>query len=173
MKKLLFTCVVLALGGCAQLGMQDLHDYVSQVKARAPTPIDPIPQIKQAETFLYVADSRRSPFTPSEAAETTAVAVAQGDGPRPDPNRRKEELEGYPLDTLNMVGTLKKQAHYWALVQTKDGTIHRVKPGNYLGDNYGRILEIDEDHINLRELIQDGAGGYLERQASLALGERE
>lgn len=101
------------------------------------------------------------------------VAAAQGDGPRPDPNRRREELEGYPLDTLKMVGTLEKQSHYWGLVQTKDRMIHRVELGNYLGENYGRILDIDEDRISLRELIQDGAGGYLERQASLALGERE
>lgn len=172
MKKILIACFALALGGCAQ-NMQDLHDYVAQVKARGSTPIDPIPQIKRAETFLYVADGRRSPFTPSEVAEMVTVAAAQGDGPRPDPNRRREELEGYPLDTLKMVGTLEKQSHYWGLVQTRDRMIHRVELGNYLGENYGRILDIDEDRISLRELIQDGAGGYLERQASLALGERE
>ncbi len=173
MKKILITCVALALGGCAQQSKQDLHDYVVQVKARAATPIEPIPQIKQAETFLYVADNRRSPFVPSAEAVPVEVAAVSGDGPRPDPNRRKEELEGYSLDTLNMVGTLKKQAQYWGLIQTKDGTIHRVKPGNHLGENYGRILDIDENRVSLRELIQDGAGGYLERQASLALGERE
>ncbi len=172
MKRMLLTCAVLALGGCAQ-NMQDLHDYLAQVKARAPTPIDPIPQIKQAETFLYVADARRSPFTPSTASELVTVAATRGDGPRPDPNRRREELEGYPLDTLKMVGTLKKQSNYWGLVQTRDRMIHRVEAGNHLGENYGRILDIDEDRISLRELIQDGAGGYLERQASLALGERE
>jgi len=172
MKRILITCAVLALGGCAQ-NMQDLHDYLAQVKARAPTPIDPIPQIKQAETFLYVADARRSPFTPSTASELVTATTVRGDGPRPDPNRRREELEGYPLDTLKMVGTLKKQSNYWGLVQTRDRMIHRVEAGNYLGENYGRILDINEDRINLRELVQDGAGGYLERQASLALGERE
>jgi type IV pilus assembly protein PilP len=172
MKRMLITCAVLALGGCAQ-DKQDLHDYLAQVKARAPTPIDPIPQIKQAETFLYVADNRRSPFIPSTVSEMVTAAASSGDGPRPDPNRRREELEGYPLDTLRMVGTLKKQSNYWGLVQTRDRMIHRVERGNYLGENYGRILDIDEDRVSLRELIQDGAGGYLERQASLALGERE
>ena len=172
MKRMLLTCAVLVLGGCAQ-NMQDLHDYLAQVKARAPTPIDPIPQIKQAETFLYVSDDRRSPFTPSTASELVTAATVRGDGPRPDPNRRREELEGYPLDTLKMVGTLKKQSNYWGLVQTRDRMIHRVEAGNHLGENYGRILDINEDRISLRELIQDGAGGYLERQASLALGERE
>ena len=171
MKRMLIACAVLALGGCTQ-DMQDLHDYLAKVKERAPTPIDPIPQVRQAETFLYVADNRRSPFVPSTASEMVTAAAGRGDGPRPDPNRRKEELEGYPLDTLKMVGTLKRESDYWGLVQTKDRMIHRVGAGNYLGVNYGRITDINENRISLRELIQDGAGGYLERQASLALGER-
>ena len=172
MKRMLIACVALALGGCTQ-DMQDLHDYLAQVKERAPTPIDPIPQIRQAETFLYVADNRRSPFVPSTASELVTAAAARGTGPRPDPNRRREELEGYPLDTLKMVGTLKGETDYWGLVQTKDRMIHRVGVGNYLGENYGRITDIDENRMSLRELIQDGAGGYLVRQASLTLGERE
>lgn len=171
MNRMLITCAVLALAGCER-SMQDLHDYVAQVKARAPTPIDPIPQIRQAETFLYVADNRRSPFVPSTASEMITAAAARGTGPRPDPNRRREELEGYPLDTLRMVGTMEKQSNYWGLIQTRDSMIHRVAPGNYMGENYGRIVDIDENRISLRELIEDGAGGYLERQASLALGER-
>ena len=172
MKRMFITCAALALAGCTQ-DMQDLHDYLAQVKARAPTPIDPIPQIRQAETFLYVADNRRSPFVPSTASDMVIAATARGTGPRPDPNRRREELEGYPLDTLKMVGTLNKQSNYWGLVQTRDRMIHRVGVGNYLGKNYGRITDINENRISLRELIQDGAGGYLVRQASLALGERE
>ncbi len=173
MKRILIGCVVLALGGCVQYDKQDLHDFIEQVKVRPPTPIDPIPQIKHAETFLYLANNRRSPFVPSAVADTMEVALGSGDGPKPDPNRRREELEGYPLDTMGMVGTLRKQDHYWGLIQTNDGTIHRVKPGNHLGENYGRIVDIDEDRISLRELIQNGAGGYLERQVSLALSERE
>ena len=172
MKRMFITCAALALAGCTQ-DMQDQHDYLAQVKARAPTPIDPIPQIRQAETFLYVADNRRSPFVPSTASDMVIAATARGTGPRPDPNRRREELEGYPLDTLKMVGTLNKQSSYWGLVQTRDRMIHRVGVGNYLGKNYGRITDINENRISLRELIQDGAGGYLVRQASLTLGERE
>lgn len=172
MKRVLITSVALLLAGCGQ-DMHDLHDYLAKVKAREPTPIEPIPQIRQAETFLYVHDNRRSPFVPSIASELVTAEAAQGSGPRPDPNRRREELEGYSLDTLKMVGTLKKDSSYWGLVQTRDRMIHRVEAGNYLGVNYGRILDIDENRISLRELIQDGAGGYLERQASLTLGERE
>lgn len=173
MKKYLMTAMAtLFLAGCAQHGLNDLQEYVAEVKARPPTPIDPIPQITQAETFLYVAENRRDPFVPTDVVEDV-LAQNTEDGPRPDPNRRKEELEAFPLDALKMVGTLDRQGEMWALVQTPDGIIHRVKAGNYLGQNDGRIIGIEEERVSLVELIPNGRGGYLERQASLALGERD
>jgi len=163
--------VVFLLAGCEDRDMRDLENYVAEVKARPPTPIDPIPQIVQAETFLYIGDDRRDPFTPTkEIADVLQESTEEG--PRPDPNRRKEELEFFPLDSLKMVGTMNRKGRMWGLVQTPDGTIHRVRVGNHLGQNYGRITSIDEEHITLVELIPNGRGGYLERQASLALGER-
>ena len=74
---------------------------------------------------------------------------------------------------MGAYGTLDRKGEMWALVQTPDGTIHRVKTGNYLGQNDGRITAIEEERVNLVELIPNGRGGYLERQASLALGERD
>ncbi len=88
-------------------------------------------------------------------------------GIQPDFNRRKEELESYALDTLRMVGILEQSGITWGLVKTKEGTIHRVKSGNYMGQNHGRIMQISEDKIEVSEIIQDGSGGYSERQASL------
>ena len=174
MKKRHLTMAVamLFLAGCVRHGMNDLQEYVAEVKARPPTPIDPIPQITQAETFLYVAENRRDPFVPTDVVEDV-LGESTEEGPRPDPNRRKEELEAFPLDALKMVGTLDRKGEMWALVQTPDGTIHRVKTGNYLGQNDGRIIAIEEERVNLVELIPNGRGGYLERQASLALGERD
>lgn len=170
MRKAIVPAVLgILLGGCADTGMQDLHAYVAEVKARPPGPIEPIPQIKEAETFLYVAGGRRDPFAPSEEGEEEQ-GKASGSGVVPDFNRRKEELEGYSLDSLRMVGTLQQQEAFWGLVKTNDGTIHRVRVGNYLGRNHGQITQIGEDQIDLRELVQDGGGGYIERQASLALG---
>lgn len=172
MRYLISVLMLLLLAGCANQDMSDLRSYVEEVKNRPPTPIEPIPQIKQAETYLYVGGDRRNPFVPTE--DTSDVMVADtGSGPRPDPNRRKEELESYPLDALKMVGTLDQNEAVWALVQSPDGTIHRVRTGNYLGQNDGRIISIEEEKINVVELIPNGSGGYLERQASLTLGERD
>ncbi|WP_456447565.1 pilus assembly protein PilP [Thiolapillus sp.] len=172
MKYLIPSLMILFLAGCANQDMSDLRSYVEEVKSRPPTPIEPIPQIQQAETYLYVGGDRRNPFVPTEDTSEVMVADA-GTGPRPDPNRRKEELESYPLDSLKMVGTLDQNKAVWALVQSPDGTIHRVKTGNYLGQNDGRIISIEEEKVNVVELIPNGSGGYLERQASLTLGERD
>lgn len=121
---------------------------------------------------MYVGGNRRNPFVPTEDG-TEVMVNTDSTGPRPDPNRRKEELDSFPLDALKMVGTLDQKNSVWALVQSPDGTIHRVKSGNYLGQNDGRIVSIEEEKINVTELIPNGSGGYLERQASLALGERD
>ncbi len=172
MRKSLYPILaVLLLTGCVQKDMRDLEEYVAEVKARPPTPIDPIPQITQAETFLYIGDNRRDPFVPTEEIEDVLAGPTE-EGPRPDPHRRKEELEAFPLDSLKMVGTMDRDGQKWGLVQTPDGTIHRVKAGNYLGQNDGRIVSIEDERINIVELIPNGRGGYLERRASLALGER-
>ncbi len=169
---LLLALISLALGGCVRKDMQDLKEYVAEVKARPPTPIDPIPQLKQAETFLYVADDRRDPFVPTDEI-TDVLTPTVEEGPRPDPNRRKEELESYPLDALRMVGTLDKDGERWALIRSPDGTIHRVKKGNYLGKNDGRIVNITEERVEVVELIPNGTGGYIEREAQLTLGDQE
>lgn len=161
---------VLLLAGCANQDMSDLRDYVAEVKARPPGPLPPLPELRQVEPFLYVPAGRRDPFQPQEAIVETPVVKPTG-GPTPDFNRRKEELEQYSLDTLRMVGTLEQDGEIWGLVQTQDGTIHRVKKGNYMGLNHGRIVRIGEDKIELSELLQDGSGGYIENDAALGLGE--
>jgi type IV pilus assembly protein PilP len=91
-----------------------------------------------------------------------------GSGPRPDANRRKEVLEAFPLDGLNMVGTIGS-GDLIGLVLAPDRVTYRVRPGNYLGQNDGRVTAIFEDRIEMVELVPDGAGGWLERQAKIAL----
>ena len=158
------------LAGCASQDMSDLRAFVEEVKQRPPGRIEPLPEIKEIETHTYSSMDLRNPFAPEQVPETQA-SVAQSSGLMPDFNRRKEELEGFPLDTLRMVGTIDKEDQVWGLIKTNDGTIHRVKNGNYMGMNYGKIDRVSEEKIELTEIIQDGQGGYIERQATVALGE--
>lgn len=154
---------VLLLAGCGG-GLDDLRAEIAQAKQRPGGRIAPLPEVTPYESYEYSMADRRSPFLQSLAGET-------GSGPRPDSRRPREFLEQFPLDTLKMVGTLKLGSASYGLVQTKDGLIHRVLPGNRLGQNDGRILSIGEARIALVEIVPDGLGGYLERPAALALSE--
>lgn len=169
MRKFVPLLVPLLLAGCANKDMSDLQSYVAEVKSRQPSGIEPIPEIKQVIGFVYSAKERRDPFTRQEDEAATAETVLD-DGVRPDPNRRKEELEAFTLDSLRMVGTLEQDAETWGLVKTSEGTIHRVAAGNYMGQNDGRITRISEDKIELIELVPTGSG-FLEQEAAIALGE--
>jgi type IV pilus assembly protein PilP len=158
------------VSGCANPSRDELRAYGEKQKAAPPARIEPLPEIKQIETFLYTEAGRRNPFVDMSGEQAEAKGVA-GNGLSPDFNRRKEELEGFPLDSIRMVGTLEQTGIAWGLVKTKEGTVHKVKTGNYMGQNHGRIMLITEDRIELNEIVQDGSGGYIERQASLALAE--
>ncbi len=170
---LLLLASALAVGGCADDSMKDLKAYAEEVKSRPGGPIKPVPEFKPAETYTYAPGDRRSPFAIQEAESEPTQAVAGGTGPRPDPNRRREELEQFPLDTLRMVGILEQNNEIWGLVQSKEKTIYRVQPDNYMGQNHGKITRITEESIELTELIPDGIGGYIERQAKLDLAGSE
>ena len=164
--------LALAIGGCTVGSTDDLKQWVEQVRNSQHTRIEPLPEFKPYETFIYQAQDLRDPFTPSaEGSVTPLPGAQQGSGIHPDANRPREPLEEYPLDTLRMVGTLEKDGQTWALVRAPDGTIHRVRPGNYLGQNHGKIARITEYEIELTEIIPDGLGGWMERTASLALSE--
>lgn len=158
--------MVIAFAGCAG-DMDDLDSYINETKAKPGGRIEPLPEITPYEVFAYVADAEgiRSPFAP----DLPQVNQSAGNGTRPDPERSREFLEGFPLDSLRMVGTLRQGDTSFGLVQDAAGLIHRVVPGNYLGQNDGRIVEITESKIGLIEIISDGIGGYLEREAAVGL----
>jgi type IV pilus assembly protein PilP len=142
---------------------RDLEKWVAEVKARPAPPLDPLPVMQQFETFEYAAQALRDPF--SEAFSD----ISGGSGPRPDPNRPKQTLEQFPLDSLDMVGTLGTGSNLIALVMAPDKVTYRVRPGVYLGQADGRVTAVYEDRIELVELVPDGAGGWLERPATVAL----
>ena len=161
---LVVAALVLRLAACGR-STRDLEEYVAEVKSRPGPPLDPLPVMQQFETFEYAAQGLRDPFSmPDDERQT-----ASGSGPRPDPDRRKEALEEFPLDALDMVGTLGTAGSQIGLIMDPDGVIHRVQLGNYMGQNDGRIMSIHEDRIELVELVSDGAGGWIERDATVAL----
>ncbi|MCC5795632.1 MAG: pilus assembly protein PilP [Chromatiales bacterium] len=155
----------LALAGCSR-GMDDLMVYIDEVKARPGGRIEPLPQIQPYETFSYSAGQLRSPFQPDRPQARGPAA-----GPRPDATRPREYLEQFPLDTLKMAGTVTLGGQTYGLLQTSDGLIHRVLPGQYVGQNEGRITGIGEAGISVEELVADGMGGFFRRPA--AIGVRE
>ena len=161
--------VLLALAGCAR-GISstpgeapNLVSFVADVKARPAPPLEPLPVMQQFETFEYTAHTLRDPFS------NAFTDIDTGSGPRPDRQRRRQTLEQFPLDSLDMVGTLGRGSGVAALVMAPDKVTYRVRPGNYMGQNDGRVTGVFEDRIELVELVPDGAGGWLERPASVAL----
>jgi len=160
--------LALGLAACSD-NMDELRAYIDEVKARPGGRIEPLPQIRPAPSYVYDAAERRSPFMPDtpQARVASGPDAVQG----PDPNRPREYLEQYPLDTLRMVGTMNAEDATFGLLQTSDGLIHRVTVGNHVGQNYGRIMAISDSEIQLVEIIPDGIGSYLERPAAVALSD--
>ena len=165
---------LLVLTGCGR-DRDDLEQWVAETLNRPPEPIEPVPTVRTPEVIPYEAASLPDPFMRNmrdeDALAEQNVAGAPRTGPRPDPNRRREFLEQFPLDTLAMVGSIEVSDRAFALVSDIEGTIHRVQAGNYLGQNHGRILNIYEDSIQLLELVPDGTTGWMEREAQIALSD--
>ncbi|MDX1459703.1 MAG: pilus assembly protein PilP [Xanthomonadales bacterium] len=153
-------------------GQDDLDGYIAEVKSRPAEPIPPIPPVKTYTPYVYEGQTGRDPFRSSTSEGSDDVAAtSSGSGPRPDRDRPREYLEQFELDTLTMVGTFSMADSLWALVQDPDGVVHRVAVGNYLGRNHGRITAIEPMRLEMTELITDGAGGWLVREASMAVDE--
>ncbi len=163
--------LLLSLAGCSSQHYGDLETYVAQVKAEHKGHIAPLPEIKPYETFTYTDAGLRDPFESFAMANQHQQKVSSNTGLHPDSNRKREALEAFSLDTLQYVGTLERGTTVWALVQAPDQTVHRVKIGDYMGQNYGKITRITENRIDLKEIVPNGLGGWIERNASLALKE--
>jgi type IV pilus assembly protein PilP len=167
------TCLLilasLCLSACSN-DMSDLSGYIAEVRARPADPIPPIPAVKTYTPYVYEGQAGRDPFRPSTSDGSDEVtATSNRDGPRPDLNRTKEYLEQFELDTLAMVGTFEMANSEWALIRDPDGVVHRVAVNNYLGRNHGRVTGIELTQIALTELINDGSGGWLVREASMVV----
>ncbi len=153
-----------ALSACSSAD-SDLSRFIQDTKKEPGGRVEPLPEIKPYETFVYADADMRSPFMPSPPG------AGAGSGVRPDSKRNREFLEQFSLDTLKMVGTLRLGGAMYGLVQTKDGLVHRVSVGEHMGQAEGRITDITPAKITLVEIVPDSLGGYMERPAALALNE--
>jgi type IV pilus assembly protein PilP len=157
-------CVALAAVGYALLTAcssadNELSRFIEDTKKQPGGRVEPLPEIKPYETYVYAAADLRSPFLPSSPGSGAGLA-----GVRPDQKRNREFLEQYSLDTLKMVGTLRLGGSIFGLV-------HRGTAGNHIGQAEGKIIEISPSKISLVEIVPDSLGGYMERPAALALNE--
>ena len=173
--------VSVLVAGCGGGSMADLKSYIEQMKMRPGTAIEELPPIAPYVVYTYPCDGAVpciDPFAPFHteppdpcADPSTPCETSTTSGPSPNFDRNREELESYPLDALRMMGTLEKGDQFWAILRDPDSIIHRVKIGNYIGQNHGKIIEVSENKIALLEIISDGRGGWEEREAELALAE--
>jgi type IV pilus assembly protein PilP len=164
MKRLLVLAALLVLGGCSS-EIDELRQFVRDSDKGVPRRIDPLPAVKPFEPFTYEGFDLPDPFKPRKL---TPPKEGAGGGIAPDLNRRKEPLEAFPLEQLKMVGTLSQNKETYALVRA-DKTLYRVKKGNYMGQNFGLITDVTETEIKLKEIVQDSAGDWAERQSVLPL----
>jgi len=160
---LLLACTLLASCGGEQYS--DLKDFVAKSDSMPHGRIPPLPDIKPYEPFTYNAYDLTDPFKPRKIEPPKGV----GGGIQPDLTRRKEPLESFPLENLQMVGTLEQGNVTYALIKTPDNNLFRVKPGNYMGQNFGLITSITESSMQLKEIVQDSGGDWAERTSTLNL----
>lgn len=154
------------LAACSGEEHSDLKQFVKESENMPRGRIPPVPEARPYEAFAYQAFDITDPFKPRKIEPPRN---AGGGGPRPDLNRRREPLEAYPLENLRMVGTLQQKKDMFGLIKTPDNNLFRVKSGNYLGQNFGRILAISDTTIKLREIVQDPSGNWEEKDQTLQL----
>lgn len=170
--------MLLLLSGCAEHNMSDLERYINQIKQTAPgQPLPPLPTVEPYRPYPYDAGVLKDPFAFStfvvDALTRQELSPLVDDaGLQPDQDRPREELERYALNSLQMVGTFRDFVtnDLWALIKAPDGVVHRVREGNYVGQNYGEIYAVGEQGVEIQEIVQDpNTGGWRERDNRLSL----
>ena len=166
MRKLATLLAVGMLAGCSGEDFADLKAFMAEAGKGSQPALEPMPPVMVVENNVYDDTNLADPFKPRNMKPAKS-----GGGKQPDLNRPKGPMESFPLDALKMVGTLEKGGTLFALIKTPDNSLYRVKKGDYIGQNYGRIVSINITGIELTETIQDGTGDWVESKANVALQE--
>ena len=167
LKQSIICLCLLNISACSQ-DTADLQSFIAQTKSAHVGSVKPIPQFKPYESFSYTAAELRDPFVVEvdvQNKDATKTSLLN-----PDTTRPRQPLEVFPLDTLSMVGLLEQNKEQWGLIKDPQNIVHRIQVGNYMGQNEGRITVINESAVHLVEIIPDGLGGYIEQDASIAIG---
>lgn len=164
------TIATLVLGGCSGEQHSDLRQFVKESDNLPRGRIPALPEAKIYDPITYNAFDLLDPFKPRKIEPPKA---AGGGKAGPDTTRRREPLEAFPLESLKMVGTLQQKKEVFALVKTPDNNLFRVKAGNYMGQSFGRIVEVSDAVIKLREWVQDSAGAWEEKDQTLQLQDEQ
>ena len=158
------------LGSCGGEEQSELKQELATLTKDLRGRVDPLPKVKTYEPVPYKGESMLDPFVPGRIVVTQAAAGGGGGGVQPDINRPKEPLEAFPLEAIQIVGTLSQNKEMFALVKA-GANLFRVKKGNYMGLNFGVITGIEEGQISLKEVVQDSGGDWVERSTSLQMQE--
>lgn len=174
MQRLSVALVALVLAGCSSEPASDLQEWMQAQRAAAKPRITPLKEPTKFQPTEYKVSQGMDPFNMLKLTQALRKDGVQNNSSvaliLPEQNRRKEELEGFPLDTMSMVGSLDKQGEKTALLKV-DKLLYQVRSGQYLGQNYGRIMRVTESSIHLRELVQDASGDWVEKMTTLDLQE--
>lgn len=162
------------LAGCGSSDQDELQQWMTEQRSQTRPKVEAIPEPKKFTPQAYTQEGGTEPFNKqklNQAFKQESTQVTANAGLiTPELARRKEPLEAYPLDSIVMVGSLVKAGQPVALVKVEN-LLYQVRPGNYIGQNYGRISKIGETEVLLREIVQDAGGEWIERTATLQLQE--
>ena len=172
MKNLFLLIGVALLAACGGEEQSELRQELATMTKDLRGRVDPLPQVRSYEPVPYKGESMLDPFVPGRIVVSQAATGGggSGGGVQPDLNRPKEPLEAFPLEAVQMVGTLAQNKDTYALVRAGNN-LFRVKKGNYMGQNFGVITAIDEGQISLKEVVQDSGGDWVERTTTVQMSE--